>query len=132
LIWARVADGDGGGGTLAPRAWLAYTAPAGFARPPIPRRGLGRGLSIVVGSLTPPASSARGTARHEARHERPAPTVPIGGLARLHHLSTVDRRHAGALIDWFGEGRATDRRGDGHSIDWFGERRVGRAVGGGR
>jgi hypothetical protein len=132
LNWARVADGDAGGETPLPRPWLADTAPAGFARPPITQRGLGRGLSIVGGSLTPPASRTRGTARPEARQGRPAPRIPVGGPARFPRRDAGNRRRVGALIEWCGEGRATNSSGDGHSIDWFGDGRAVRGVGGAR
>ena len=49
------------------RQWLACTEQAGLTRPPIPQRGLGRGLSGVGGSFAPPAAFVGGTARQMAR-----------------------------------------------------------------
>jgi hypothetical protein len=60
------------------RRWLACTprlARPRLARPPIPQRGLGRGLSIVRSALVPACASHGDTARQTALPGPPDPAV---------------------------------------------------------
>jgi hypothetical protein len=75
---ARRAGGRGEDAVAPSRLWLAWVAPAGLARPSIPRRDPGVRLSVVGGSLASPAATA---------------------------LAGSPLRDAAPLIDWFGEGR---------------------------
>ena len=80
MIHARGAGVGAGGGVPRSRPWLACAVRAGLVRPPIPQRGLGRGLSIVAGSLAPPPTLLGGTARQVARPGHPTPRTDAGGL----------------------------------------------------
>ena len=62
-----VVDSGAGSDVASARQGLACAMQAGLTRPPIPQRGLGRGLSGVGGSFAPPAAFVGGTARQMAR-----------------------------------------------------------------
>src|SRR5882724_12644013 len=79
--------------TLRARPWLASATRAGLARPPIPQWGLGLRLSIVAGSLAPPALIAGGSAPPGSRpesHDPPTPRPP-------HDVTDFRERH---LVRW--------------------------------
>ena len=78
-----VVDSGAGSDVASARQGLACAMQAGLTRPPIPQRGLGRGLSIVAGSFAPPAASVGGTARPMARrgHVGPGAAVDDGRVA---------------------------------------------------
>ena len=135
MAHTRVAGVGAGGGAISARPWLAGAARAGLVRPPIPQAGLAGELSIVGGSLAPPAASPGGTARQAARPGRPTPRADVDGLggssvadislagaarAGLARPSIPQRRLGRGLsivggslagvdwverIAWFGEGR---------------------------
>jgi hypothetical protein len=95
---ARVADGGAGRGARRERPWLASVTRAGLARPPIPQRGLGLRLSIVVGSLAPPAAIARGSARPGSLPASPTPRPTAAG-ARVTRGPSVARSESVASVE---------------------------------
>jgi hypothetical protein len=108
LIPPRVAAVAAGVGTAQPRLWLAWTAPAGLARPPIPQGGPGCRLSIVGGSLAPPRENAGAQARQSSRLDRPNPGAAVGepgGLPLADRSDLVEVTAAIDLINWFGDER---------------------------
>jgi len=93
----RGAEGGTGVAAPQPRPWLASTTRAGLARPPIPQGGLGVRLSVVGGSLTPPAAVAGGSARPGSRLESRNPRPTLSEPGGFHLVDAVAR------IDWFGD-----------------------------
>jgi len=83
VVGVRVADSGAGADVSRARHGLACAARAGLARPPIPQGGLGWRLSILGGSLAPPAATLGGTARPMARpgHVGPGAAVDDGRVA---------------------------------------------------
>ena len=76
------------------RPSLACITRAGLARPPIPLRGLGRGLSVVRGSLAPPTATVGGTARERARPRHPSSAPVVGDTRRVHRIEDFLRQAA--------------------------------------
>jgi hypothetical protein len=96
LSTSRIADGA----ALRPHLWLAWSAPAGLARRPIPHRRPAARRSIAVGWLVPPSFQAGpGSAHRGATVARP------GGLAVAQRSDIVDLSAAVDVINWFGDQR---------------------------
>ena len=100
---ALVVDRGVGSGVLRARQWLACAARAGLARPPIPQGGLGWRLSILGGSLAPPAATLGGTARPMALpgHVGPGAAVDDGRVAH-----SIDRICISKAVGGLGGGAA--------------------------
>ena len=93
---SRTRAAGGGSGSGSPQALpsLACITRAGLARPPVPQRGLGRGLSVVRGSLAPPAATVGGTARQRARPRHPSSAPAVGDTRRVHRVEDLFRQAA--------------------------------------
>jgi hypothetical protein len=93
-----VVDSGAGADVSRARQGLACGARAGLARPPIPQGGLGWRLSILGGSLAPPAATLGGTARPMAlpRHVGPGAAVDDGRVAHSIDRICISRAVGGA------------------------------------
>ena len=75
--------------------WLACATRAGLARPPIPQRGLGRGLSIVGGSLAPPAAIGRRYGSPSGAPRHPSPSTAVRRAPCVHSIGGISHRRRG-------------------------------------